>query len=187
MLIDDDDITVEFPLEVEDEYITSLGCFAQPPDRTPVIAGFVRITRLFRVLSRILGLLRRAKRSVDLASQTDWAREQIELLASELQTEMDLLPTQLNPFHEPSETPNEQMHAFETCKANLLVTHALARFDLYQFSFLTGVYDHCLDTMTQSVLKRLDMWVDLGMGNIKALKNQDTDRLSHGEWQQHGL
>jgi hypothetical protein len=157
MLIDDDDISVEFPIEVEDEYITALGCFSQPTDRTPIIAGFVRITRLFRVLSRILGLLRKTKRSADLASQTDWARGEIELLANELQSEMDQLPNPLNLFQGTSETPSEQVHAFETCKANLLVTHALARFDLYQFSFLTGVYDHCLDPMTQSVLKRLDV------------------------------
>lgn len=159
MLIDDDDITVTFPLEVEDEYITALGCFPQPAGRTPIISGFVRITRLFKVVSRVLGLLRKAKRMEDLATRTDWARQQIQALANELQSEMEQLPPPLNLFEENTDNASDHLHAFGTCRANLLVTHALARFDLYQFSFLTGVFDHNLDQMTQSVLKRLDLFV----------------------------
>jgi len=157
MLIDDDDITVELPLEVEDQYITSLGCFTQPVGKTPIIAGFVWITRLFRIQSRILCLLRKAQRSTESGNSLDQARQQIEQMAAELQAEMCQLPDALDLFCEPHEDSLDSRYAFEVCKANLLVTHALARFNLYQLAFLTGVYDHSLDDTTQSVLKRLDL------------------------------
>lgn len=159
MLIDDDEITGDLPLEIEDEYITALGSFTQPTNRVPVISGFVRITRLFRVLSRILVSLRKAKRFPDGSDQPELARLQITDFAAALQSEIDDLPAVLDLFNSNLDCSVPQIHAFETCKANLLVTHALARFELYQFAFLTGVYDHQLDAMTQSVLKRLDVSV----------------------------
>ncbi|OCF44539.1 hypothetical protein I317_01611 [Kwoniella heveanensis CBS 569] len=55
------------------------------------------------------------------------------------------------------DTSQPVQHAFETCKANILVTQALARYELYQFASTTGNDDYILDDLTQSVLSRLDM------------------------------
>lgn len=157
MLINDDDITVEEPCEAADELITPAGCFPQQTGHTAVIAGFVRVTRLFRIISRILGLIRISMRADQPPMDSDQGRAAVNILARDLQNEMVTLPPALDLLADPIDPPNEEdRHAFGTCRANLLVTHALARFELYQLAFLYGVYDHELDPMTVTVLQRLD-------------------------------
>jgi hypothetical protein len=148
LLLHDKDITVDEPAEVADDYMTAVGFFAQPLGVTPIIAGFVRVTRVFRLLSRILALLRAVKHPA--AAPVDHAAQIQDILAL-LQVEMTNLPPELDVDSATSSDP-----AFETCKANILVTQALARFELMQLSSITAV-PFMLDHMTLNVLKRLDL------------------------------
>ncbi|RSH76955.1 uncharacterized protein EHS24_003893 [Apiotrichum porosum] len=140
VLISDEDITTPEPSEVDDDFITRAGAFAQPPGVTPIIAGFLRVTRLFCILSRILRLLRDMPPDVGTAIQSILLR---------LNDELESLPAELTP-NSPYDSPG-----FEACKANILVTQALARFELQQLA--TAANTPHKDAITQSVLRLLDM------------------------------
>lgn len=140
VLISDEDITTPEPSEVDDDFITRAGAFGQPPGVTPIIAGFLRVTRLFCILSRILRLLRDMPPDVGTAIQSILAR---------LNDELESLPAELTP-NSPYDSPG-----FEACKANILVTQALARFELQQLA--TAANTPHKDAITQSVLRLLDM------------------------------
>ncbi|OCF36130.1 hypothetical protein I317_06884 [Kwoniella heveanensis CBS 569] len=51
MMINDFQGVCSMPDPVDDEFITTQGSFPQPPSKPSPIAGFVRITKLFRILS----------------------------------------------------------------------------------------------------------------------------------------
>ncbi|KAH7099515.1 fungal-specific transcription factor domain-containing protein [Auriculariales sp. MPI-PUGE-AT-0066] len=59
----DEDCTLLFPKEVDDEYITSTGFLPQPPGKTAVVSGLNYITRIFALLGEILVRIRVDKRS----------------------------------------------------------------------------------------------------------------------------
>ncbi|WVF67419.1 hypothetical protein IAT40_002175 [Kwoniella sp. CBS 6097] len=170
LLLSDDEITASEPLEVDDELLTNAGSFPQPSERVPIIAGFVRVTRVFRILSRTIQLLRRAKTTVaptsggpveprSLALHLDpmWCSSYVLTTLGQLDTELVGLPLPLRVMNIDQNAPQPPQHAFETCKANILVTQALARYELYQLASSTGNDDYILDNLTQSVLGRLDM------------------------------
>lgn len=154
MLLHDDDILVDECVEVADEYMTSLGSFPQPAGVVPIIAGFVRVTRVFRLLSRVLALIQQAKRP-HLPGSFDG---RIADIVVSLQTEIESLPTCLDIMtdRDTGMREDQQQAGFDTCRANILVTQALTRFEILQLSSMTGS-SYQVDEMTMNVLKRLDL------------------------------
>lgn len=59
----DEDCTLHFPTEVDDEYITLNGILPQPPGKTAVVSGLNYISRIFALLGEILVRVRVDKRS----------------------------------------------------------------------------------------------------------------------------
>jgi len=59
----DEDCTLHFPKEVDDEYITLAGVQPQPPGKTSLISGLNYISRIFALLGEILVRIRVDKRS----------------------------------------------------------------------------------------------------------------------------
>ncbi|KZT53824.1 hypothetical protein CALCODRAFT_37146 [Calocera cornea HHB12733] len=68
----DEDCTLHFPKEVDDEYITLSGVQPQPPGKTAIISGLNYISRIFALLGEILVRIRVDKRSppTGLAAQS---------------------------------------------------------------------------------------------------------------------
>jgi hypothetical protein len=158
MLLSDEDIFVSDPLEVDDSLITAAGSFQQPRGRTPVISGFVHVTRIFRLLSHVLRLVRQRARAQSIECDTDAFPDPRTLIHS-LQALLDDLPPPLrlqSDVHEPQRSQQEN-NAFETCKANLLVNQVLVRFAIYQYAMLrsAGRPEQYLDELTEDVLKTL--------------------------------
>ncbi len=158
MLLSDEDIFVSDPLEVDDSLITAAGSFQQPRGRTPIISGFVHVTRIFRLLSHVLRLVRqrsRAAQSID--GDVDSFPDPRTLIHS-LQALLDDFPPPLRLQSEVHEQRSQQENnAFETCKANLLVNQVLVRFAIYQYAMLKSVGrpEQYLDELTEDVLKTL--------------------------------
>lgn len=159
LLLSDYDITVQEPLEVDDGLITNAGCLPQPIDSVPIIAGFVRVTRVFRILSRTIELLRQYRNRTDLSDDPFYFSSRLTTIQQTLQTELAALPPPLQIMDDFSASPIQ--HAFETCKANILVTQALARYEVYQLALMTGNEQYHLDDLTENVLSRLDLWVNV--------------------------
>ncbi|OWZ27304.1 hypothetical protein C356_06720 [Cryptococcus neoformans c45] len=155
LLLSDYDITVQEPLEVDDGLITNAGCLPQPIDSVPIIAGFVRVTRVFRILSRTIELLRQYRNRTDLSDDPFYFSSRLTTIQQALQTELAALPPPLQIMDDFSASPIQ--HAFETCKANILVTQALARYEVYQLALMTGNEQYHLDDLTENVLSRLDL------------------------------
>jgi hypothetical protein len=152
-LISDIDIRQDEPLKVEDSYITALGSFPQPAGQLPIIAGFIYVTRVFRILSRILTLHRRAT----TGEMLDYSAA-LQSCRNELSAVLDFLPPQLDAKQDQLDSVRQQGGAFETCKANVLVTQALTRFEMHQLSVLTGNGEQDLEPTTD-VLRQLDLQV----------------------------
>ena len=148
MLLSDEDIFVSDILQVDDNLITTAGAFQQPPGKTPLLCGFMHVTRIFRLLSQVLRLVRaRAHGQPIPEDQPDTSPDPRELIKS-LQMLLDDLPPplRLNPEQvDPRDLANT--YAFDTCKANILVTQVLVRFAIYQYATLRaqGRPDQCLD------------------------------------------
>jgi hypothetical protein len=157
MLLSDEDIFVSDPLEVDDSLITAAGSFQQPIGRTPIISGFVHVSRIFRLLSHVLRLVRQRARAQSIDGDTDAFPDPRSLIRS-LQALLDDLPPPLrlqSDIHE--KRSQHENNAFETCKANLLVNQVLVRFAIYQYAMLRSVGrpEQYLDELTEDVLKTL--------------------------------
>ncbi|KAG8897689.1 hypothetical protein FRB99_008002, partial [Tulasnella sp. 403] len=59
----DEDCTLSFPREVDDEYITAHAIHPQPPNKTAIVSGLNYISRIFALLGEILVRIRVDKRS----------------------------------------------------------------------------------------------------------------------------
>lgn len=164
MLIHDEDIAVSEPLEVADDYLNRAGCIAPSDGNVPVITGFTRVTRIFRILSRVLSLIRTARRpeTKDLLNLQFYV-EQIDDIKGLLEAEIERLPAPLDIMvdpqgdrADPALCATSDVQGFETCKANILVTQALARFELLQLAAILGVPGQ-LDATIGHVLRKLDL------------------------------
>lgn len=90
----------------------------------PLIAGFMRITRVFRILSRILRLLRLAHNSMSrLMSELPPVGQQIKDLLARLDMELETLPSELDAMGRSKSLISLR---FERCKANILYSGASA-------------------------------------------------------------
>ena len=148
MLLSDEDIFVSDILEVDDSLITAAGSFQQPPGKTPMLSGFVHVTRIFRLLSQVLRLVRaRAHGQPITDDRPDASPDPRELIKS-LQSLLDDLPPPLRLQSEGLDPRDSaERNAFDTCRANILVTQVLVRFAIYQYATLMsqGRADQCLD------------------------------------------
>lgn len=176
MLLCDEDIFVDEILAVDDDLITAAGAFPQPVGRTPILAGFLHVTRLFRLLSRVIQLFRRRSRPTPFSN--DELVDPRNLIQA-LQSLLDDLPPALRIDGVAEESQSKMdMVAFDICKANILVSDAIAcmntslrlresfpqvsqvlvRFAIYQYAIARehGRPEECLQDLTQDVLRRLN-------------------------------
>lgn len=154
-LISDDDISVDEPVEVQDDLITKSGCFPQPAGDLPIISGFTHLIRIFRLLSRVIAVRNQTRRSVSNGDLDQLSA--VQDLQTRLNDGIQALPPGLNPMlnHAPALTTYAK--SLETCRANILITQALARFELHRLSTSIGFMDRGFDEYTADVLGRLDL------------------------------
>lgn len=164
MLLSDDDIDVGDILECDDSLITAAGAFPQPAGKTPILSGFIHVTRIFRLLSRVLRYVRaKAKAEGRDGIQSERGYERFpdpRSLIESLQALLDGLPAPLRLQSKSTEHRSKaEAQAFDTCKANILVSQVLVRFAIYQYAMLqtqsSGQAETCLTELTDDVLRRL--------------------------------
>jgi hypothetical protein len=164
MLLSDDDIDVGDILECDDSLITAAGAFPQPANKTPILSGFIHVTRIFRLLSRVLRYVRaKAKAEGRDGIQSERGYERFpdpRSLIESLQALLDGLPAPLRLQSQSTEHRSKaEAQAFDTCKANILVSQVLVRFAIYQYAMLqtqsSGQAETCLTELTDDVLRRL--------------------------------
>ena len=197
LLIMDDDLNLPLPLAIDDELLTSSGCFPQPPEKTSILAGFHFNSRLFRLLSTILTALR-SHTSTSRNPELDpykilhlpvshyWIRpashfyDELDRLLLDLPPHLQLANPQIDPAPAPEEAKPgtiEQLQigrqaAYDTCRANILITQAMTRFAIRQYAVLLGEEDmqaRVGDWAERDVLSLLQQWVFVILGPQRAL------------------
>lgn len=123
MLITDFQGVCSLPEPTDDEFITSQGMFAQPPSRTSVLAGFVCLSRIFRILSECFFHHRCILSDVRTIT-TQWTVEAEDRLHQELR---DLPNAIQDPMVNGTEAARQ---VFAMQRANILITAAIAKFAL---------------------------------------------------------
>ncbi|KAG8980601.1 hypothetical protein FRB95_009469 [Tulasnella sp. JGI-2019a] len=58
-MLRDEDCSVQLPTEVDDEFITARAILPQPPNKTPIISGFIYISRIWQLVGEMLPMVRR--------------------------------------------------------------------------------------------------------------------------------
>lgn len=137
MLLSDDDIFVSDILEVDDSLITVAGAFPQAPGKTPKLSGFVHVTRIFRLLSKVIRLVQDRAHGQVISKEKDRLAPAPLDLVNSLEMLLDDLPLPLQltvPVDQAQ--PTEDLQAFDVCKANILVTQVLVRFAIRQYAAL---------------------------------------------------
>ena len=177
--IADYDLNLPLPAPLDDNLITTSGAFPQPPDVTPVLAGFHFSARLFRLLGAVIT----AKKTIaatwrdpefdpyptlGLPKEEQWIRSPSQFFA-ELERIISELPGPLQLGNEAvqdsalgdGENPDgwKDQAAFATCRANLLITQAVVRFAIRQYAQVVGEPDaegDCKDWAEKDVLSLLE-------------------------------
>jgi hypothetical protein len=128
MLINDFQGVCSLPEPIDDEFITSQGMFPQPPNRTSVLAGFVCLSRIFRILSECFFHHRCVTSDLRTIS-TDWTVDAEDRLHAVLRE----MPAAIqDPMINPSEAARQ---VFAMQRANILITAAIAKFALVRDGF----------------------------------------------------
>lgn len=127
MLINDFQGVPSLPEPIDDDFITSQGMFPQPHNRTSVIAGFVSVCRMFRILSECFFHHRCILSDLHTIT-TEWT------LAAE-----DRLHQVLREMPEAIQDPMINVtgalrQVFAMQRANILITAAIAKFALVRRS-----------------------------------------------------
>ncbi|ORX39389.1 fungal-specific transcription factor domain-domain-containing protein [Kockovaella imperatae] len=124
MLINDFQGTCSLPEPIDDEFITSQGMFPQPPGRTSVLAGFVCLSKIFKILSECFfhhRCLATGLRTVGM----EWSIEAEDKLHETLRE----MPAAIQ---DPSvSTVTSMRGVFAMQRANILITAAITKFALY--------------------------------------------------------
>ncbi|EAU85911.2 hypothetical protein CC1G_02934 [Coprinopsis cinerea okayama7 len=158
----DEDCTVHFPKELDDEYITPSAYLPQPHGKTALVSGLNYISRIFALLGEILVRIRVDKRS---PPQGQFATARLEEVQSLHQRIMSALshtpePLRLKPpsqhqqvsmeyggagfrqatfaevkdfFDNPNASRANALNPFLVMQANLYVTQQLVRFVIDQY------------------------------------------------------
>jgi hypothetical protein len=154
-LINDTDISVEEPQEVDDALITPRGCLIDPSVRpVPIISGFVQLIRAFRLLSRVVALRLRLKGCND--GEFPECTAEIQAIQEGLNAGMETIPSGLDPMSDYSPALTSYDKSLETCRANILVTQSLVRIELHRVALIAGFDDVSFDMFTIDILRRLD-------------------------------
>ena len=123
MLINDFQGTSSLPEPVDDEFLTSQGMFPQPNSRTSVLAGFVCLSKIFKILSECF-FHHRCLATFTKAIGMEWSIEAEEKLHQTLR-EMPLA------IQDPSMGAVPSLKGvFAMQRANILITAAITKFAL---------------------------------------------------------
>ena len=123
MLINDFQGVCSYPEATDDEFITSQGMFPQPASKTSLLAGFVAVSKLFRILSECF-FHDRCIRSQLQTISLDWTSDADDRVHDVLRD----LPAAIQ---DPNTVPlEENRQGFATQRANILITVAIVKFAL---------------------------------------------------------
>ncbi|KAF9241138.1 hypothetical protein BU15DRAFT_61093 [Melanogaster broomeanus] len=158
----DEDCTVHYPKELDDEYITSNVYLSQPPGKTAIVSGLNYISRIFALLGEILVRIRVDKRSPPQGQFATARLEEVQSLHSRIVGALTHTPEPLrlkrshqhnhlpsdyggavfrqNTFAEvkdffdnPKASRANALNPFLVMQANLYVTQQLVRFVIEQY------------------------------------------------------
>ncbi|KAF9527598.1 fungal-specific transcription factor domain-containing protein [Crepidotus variabilis] len=158
----DEDCTVHFPKELDDEYITPSAYLPQPHGKTALVSGLNYISRIFALLGEILVRIRVDKRSPPQGQFATARLEEVQSLHGRIMTALSHAPEPLRlkqPHSQPQvppeyggpnfrqatfaevkdffDNPNASranaLNPFLVMQSNLYVTQQLVRFVIEQY------------------------------------------------------
>ncbi|KAI0051119.1 hypothetical protein FA95DRAFT_1580853 [Auriscalpium vulgare] len=158
----DEDCTVHFPKELDDEYITPSAYLPQPIGKTSLVSGLNYITRIFALLGEILVRIRVDKRSPPQGQYATARLEEVRSLHSRILSALAHAPEPLRLketlsqanvpsdyggagfrqaafaevkdfFDNPNASRANALNPFLVVQANLYVTQQLVRFVIEQY------------------------------------------------------
>ncbi|KAF5339013.1 hypothetical protein D9611_008711 [Ephemerocybe angulata] len=158
----DEDCTVHFPKELDDEYITPSAYLPQPHGKTAIVSGLNYTSRIFALLGEILVRIRVDKRSPPQGHFATARLEEVQSLHQRIMTALShtpeplrLKPSQLlqqtpaeyggagfrqatfaevkDFFENPNASRVNALNPFLVMQANLYVTQQLVRFVIDQY------------------------------------------------------
>lgn len=98
MMLTDEDIDQEFPLEVDDDYITTERILAMPPDKPSLIAAFNAHTRIVKILAKTTRYIYPTKGGKSKNGQSYIvSHARIREIEQDLQNWFECLPTAFRP------------------------------------------------------------------------------------------
>ncbi|ORY28818.1 hypothetical protein BCR39DRAFT_534017 [Naematelia encephala] len=148
MLINDFQGVCSLPEPTDDDFITSQGMFPQPPSRPSVIAGFVCLSRVFRILSESF-FHHRCILSNYPSVSTEWTVDAEDRLHKILR-EMPLA------IQDPGVVSVEgTRNAFAMQRANILITAAICKFALYDLRAALNVDDDELAKERENIAREI--------------------------------
>ncbi|KAF4590051.1 hypothetical protein EYR38_009349 [Pleurotus pulmonarius] len=158
----DEDCSVHFPKELDDEYITPSAYLPQPHGKTALVSGLNYISRIFALLGEILVRIRVDKRSPPQGQFATARLEEVQSLHQRISAALSLAPEplRLKPIQKSAHVPHEYsgagfrqatfaevkdffdnpnasranaLNPFLVMQANLFVTQQLVRFVIEQY------------------------------------------------------
>ncbi|KAI0316817.1 fungal-specific transcription factor domain-containing protein [Amylostereum chailletii] len=159
----DEDCTVHFPKEVDDEYITPSAYLPQPHGKTSLVSGLNYITRIFALLGEILVRIRVDKRSPPQGQYATARLEEVQSLHTRIMSALMHTPEPLRLkqthggqsqlpseyggagfrqatfaevkdfFDNPNASRANALNPFLVMQANMYVTQQLVRFVIEQY------------------------------------------------------
>lgn len=148
MLVNDFQGVCSYPEAVDDDFITSQGMFPQPPAKTSLLAGFVAVSKLFRILSECF-FHHRCILSELQTITTDWtvaAEERVHALLRDLPAAIQ----------DPTSVPLEaNRQVFATQRANILITVAIVKFALYDLRQALNVDEEQLAREREAIAREI--------------------------------
>ncbi|EIN12545.1 hypothetical protein PUNSTDRAFT_97313 [Punctularia strigosozonata HHB-11173 SS5] len=153
----DEDCTVHFPKELDDEYITPSAYLPQPHGKTALVSGLNYISRIFALLGEILVRIRVDKRSPPQGQFATARLEEVQTLHARILAALVHCPEPLrlaasHPaeyggaafrqstfaevkdfFDNPNASRANALNPFLVMRANLYVTQQLVRFVIEQY------------------------------------------------------
>lgn len=148
MLVNDFQGVCSYPEAIDDDFITSQGMFPQPPAKTSLLAGFVAVSKLFRILSECF-FHHRCILSELQTITTDWtvaAEERVHALLRDLP----------GAIQDPTTVPLEaNQQVFATQRANILITVAIVKFALYDLRQALNVDEDQLAREREAIAREI--------------------------------
>ncbi|KAL7420962.1 hypothetical protein Q5752_003846 [Cryptotrichosporon argae] len=147
MLINDFQGVCSYPEAIDDDFITSQGMFPQPASRPSLLAGFVSVSKLFRVLSECF-FHHRCILSELRTIGTDWT-----LLAEErVHAVLREMPSAIQ---DPASAKPGLREVFAMQRANILITVAIVKFALYDLRSALDVDEDQLGREREAIAREI--------------------------------